>query len=228
MGSCQPTKVSPATEGGAATPAHRHHTAVAAHPDDGFPLPAPSPGEWTTWVVNHRWPGTYVGQFAPDLRRAFVNDGGDIAVHLAPGETLAIGMVADPRWPTPDAAIRLVGGDGVGGVATSGRHGRSFSFGIADAVTVLAADAATADAAATLIGNAVNVDSPAIRRAPADSLDPDSDLGARLVTVAVETLTEDEVAAALEAGAARARHWVAAGLIRAAALRVQGQAVSVP
>lgn len=165
---------------------------------------------------------------APDLRRAFVNDGGDIAVHLAPGESLAIGMVADPRWPVPDAAIHLAGGDGVGGVATSGRHGRSFSFGIADAVTVLAADAATADVAATLIGNAVNLDSPAIRRAPADRLDPDSDLGPRLVTVAVATLTDDEVAAALAAGAARARPWVAAGLIRAAHLRLQGEAVSVP
>jgi ApbE superfamily uncharacterized protein (UPF0280 family) len=165
---------------------------------------------------------------APELRRAFVNDGGDIAVHLAPGERLAIGMVADPRWPVPDGALRLAGGDGVGGVATSGRHGRSFSFGIADAVTVLAADAATADAAATLIGNAVDVQSPAIRRAPAESLDPDSDLGARLVTVGVDRLTEDEVAAALAAGAARARHWVAAGLIRAAALRLQGSAVSVP
>jgi hypothetical protein len=47
--------------------------------------------------------------------------------------------------------------DGVRGVATSGWRGRSFSLGIADAVTVLARSGAEADAAATLIANAVNL-----------------------------------------------------------------------
>ncbi len=56
--------------GRAATTAHRHNTALAAHPDDGFPLPVTPPGEWTSWIINHRWPGTYVGQFAPDIGRA--------------------------------------------------------------------------------------------------------------------------------------------------------------
>ncbi len=163
---------------------------------------------------------------APGITRAFVNDGGDIAVFVGPGETLEIGLVADP---TPgvarrDATLALQHGQGIGGVATSGRHGRSFSLGIADAVTVLAADAATADAAATLIANAVDLPSPAIARCPARELDPDSDLGDRLVTTGLGPLAPEEVAAALEAGAARAAAWCGSGLIRGAALRLCGRA----
>jgi ApbE superfamily uncharacterized protein (UPF0280 family) len=164
---------------------------------------------------------------APDLTRAFVNDGGDISLFLAPGESLAIGLVADPVAAGFDGALRLQAGDGIGGVATSGRHGRSFSLGIADAVTVLARDAATADAAATLIANAVDVQSPAVTRAPACTLDPDSDLGALAVTTGVGPLTEAEIAAALEAGAARASAWCTSGVIRGAALRLAGRARSL-
>ena len=160
----------------------------------------------------------------PDLTRAYVNDGGDIAVFVAPGERMAIGLAAEPFPGTLfDGALDIGAGDGIGGVATSGRHGRSFSLGIADAVTVLARDAATADTAATLIANAVNIESPAIVRRPARDLDPDSDLGERSVTVAVGPLAAAEIAAALDAGAARAAAWCRAGLIRGAALRLSGQ-----
>jgi ApbE superfamily uncharacterized protein (UPF0280 family) len=159
---------------------------------------------------------------APGLARAFVNDGGDIAVFA--GEGISIGMVADPVPGSGlDGALHLRARDGIGGIATSGRHGRSLSLGIADAVTVLARDAATADAAATLIANAVDCDSPAISRMPAEALDPDSDLGARLVTTEVGALSEDEIEAALDAGAARAESWCRSGLIRAAALRLRGR-----
>ena len=75
------------------------------------------------------------------------------------------------------------------GIATSGRHGRSFSLGIADAVTVLAKTASQADAAATIIANAVDLPGhPGIVRLPANELQPDSDLGARLVTRGVGAL----------------------------------------
>ena len=75
------------------------------------------------------------------------------------------------------------------GVATSGWRGRSFSLGIADAVTVFAGTAAVADAAATLIANAVDLPGhPAFARAPARRCDPQSDLGERLVTVDVGPL----------------------------------------
>jgi ApbE superfamily uncharacterized protein (UPF0280 family) len=157
------------------------------------------------------------------LARAYVNDGGDIAVHVGAGEALSIGLVADPARLALDGALRVTPGSGIGGIATSGRHGRSFSLGIADSVTVLARDAAAADVAATLIANAVDVDSPAIRRAPASSLDPDSDLGDRPVTIAVGPLTPAEAAGALAAGLACAEGFRAAGHIIAGALRLGGE-----
>ena len=92
------------------------------------------------------------------------------------------------------------------GIATSGWRGRSFSLGIADAVTVLADRAAMADAAATIIANAVDLPGhPNIIRVPARDLAPDSDLGDRLVTQDVGELSRDEIAAALDSGAAVAR-----------------------
>jgi hypothetical protein len=109
----------------------------------------------------------------------------------------------------------------VRGVATSGWRGRSFSLGIADAVTVLASSAAVADAAATLIANAVDLPGhPAIERTPAGDLDPQSDLGDLLVTREVGPLAANEIDIALAAGALEAEHWRRAGVIEAAALRL--------
>ncbi|KMO18344.1 UPF0280 family protein [Methylobacterium platani] len=166
---------------------------------------------------------------AAPLDKAFVNDGGDIALHLTEGETLAIGVAGDfSRAPVPalNGRVVLAYGDGVGGIATSGRQGRSFSLGLADSVTVLARDAATADAAATLIANAVDLPGhPGVERVPATDLDPDSDLGPRLVTVAVPPLPADAIGAALAAGLRRAQAMRKAGLIRTAALMLQGRSV---
>lgn len=166
---------------------------------------------------------------AAPLDKAFVNDGGDIALHLTEGETLAVGVAADfSRGPVPAMNGRVTLGheDGIGGIATSGRQGRSLSLGLADSVTVLARDAATADAAATLIANAVDLAGhPGVRRVPAIDLDPDSDLGSRLVTVAVPALSGQEIDAALAAGLQRASAMRAAGLIRSAALMLQGRSV---
>jgi uncharacterized protein len=163
------------------------------------------------------------------LEKAFVNDGGDIALHLAAGATMSIGVAADfSGGPVPAINGRAVlrPEDGIGGIATSGRHGRSFSLGIADSVTVLARNAAAADAAATLIANAVDLPGhPAIRRTPARALDPESDLGDRPVTTAVGPLGADEVAAALAAGRACAEAMRRHGLICDAALMLRGETV---
>src|SRR5262245_34056860 len=121
---------------------------------------------------------------AAPLQRAFVNDGGDIAILVSEGHTLDIGVAGEfSRGDVPrlNGRLHLDASSGIGGIATSGARGRSFSLGIADSVTVLARNAATADVAATLIANAVDIDSPAIQRRPARDLDPDSDLGHRLV-----------------------------------------------
>ena len=163
-----------------------------------------------------------------DLRRAYVNDGGDIALHLSPGETFDVGLVPVPRRPALLGKATVRAEDPVRGVATSGRHGRSFSLGIADAVTVLAADAARADAAATLIANAVDLPGhPAIRRVPASELEPDTDLGTRLVTAEVGPLTADEIAQALLRGVEEAEWMRSHGLIGAAVLCLNDRVATV-
>ena len=160
------------------------------------------------------------------LRRAAVNNGGDIALHLAPGEAIRIGMVARPELRAVDlfGTLTISDADEVRGLATSGRHGRSFSLGIADAVTVLARTAAAADAAATVIANAVDLPGhPGIRRCPASALQPDSDLGDTPVTRDVAALTSAETDAALRRGLHRAEDLRAEGLIIGAALHLQGE-----
>jgi ApbE superfamily uncharacterized protein (UPF0280 family) len=162
------------------------------------------------------------------LDRAYVNNGGDIALHLAGGETFTVGLMDRPDSHGVMQTMMVHADDTSCGVATSGRHGRSFSLGIADAVTVLARTASQADAAATIIANAVDLPGhPAILRCPAHDLQPDSDLGARLVTRDVSELSACEIEAAMEAGAACARQLLAMGLIDRAALRLQGETVIV-
>ena len=175
------------------------------------------------------------------IARAWVNNGGDIALHLAPGRSLRVGLFADlaaldagmaarsraGRLPV-DGRLEVDAASPVRGIATSGWRGRSFSLGIAEAVTVLAATAAQADAAATVIANAVNVAHPGIVRAPADSVRDDSDLGSRLVTVDVPPLPPNLVRHALASGLARAQALQARGLIEAAALVCQGCLARLP
>ncbi|SLN38718.1 UPF0280 family protein [Oceanibacterium hippocampi] len=157
------------------------------------------------------------------LERAYVNNGGDIALHLTPGTSLDAAIVANQDAPAIDGRIAIPFDSAIRGIATSGWRGRSLSFGIADAVTVLARDAPAADVAATLIANAVNIDHPAVRRAPAEAVRDESELGARLVTVAVGPLPDEAVARALASGAARAEAMRRQGLIEAASLVLQGK-----
>lgn len=169
------------------------------------------------------------------IARAWVNNGGDIALHLAPGQSLRVGLYADLARVDAGQLLCGIGVDGhfdvthalpVRGVATSGWRGRSFSLGIADSVTVLARNAAEADAAATMIANAVTVDDPRIRRRPACELKDDTDLGDIAVTVDVPELGDEPVQRALLAGLRRARELRAAGLIWSAVLVCQGRVVS--
>lgn len=157
------------------------------------------------------------------LDRAYVNNGGDIALHLADNECFTIGLVDQPGIPSLIGKTIIEARDAVRGIATSGWHGRSFSFGIADAVTVLARTAAQADAAATIIANAVDLPGhPLILRRPANEIQPDNDLGGLLVTRSVGKLSHREIAAALDAGATKARALLDSELIEGAALHLQG------
>jgi ApbE superfamily uncharacterized protein (UPF0280 family) len=153
------------------------------------------------------------------LDKAYINNGGDIAIHLCPGHSLRAGIFVQAL----DGTVSLTHDSPVRGVATSGRGGRSFSLGIADSTTVLAENAAAADAAATLIANAVNIDHPAIQRRPARELDPDSDLYDLPVTVAVGALPTSAIDEALDLGAAEARRLRLCGLIDSAAISLAGQ-----
>lgn len=177
----------------------------------------------------------------PGVRRAWVNNGGDIALHLADGASATVGLFSDLARLDAAAAARTVAGQGtvdgrftvhhdspVRGVATSGWRGRSFSLGIADSVTVLAASAAQADAAATVIANAVNADHAAIRRQPANTLRDDTDLGGILVTTDVPALPPAVVARALDQGLRCARALQRQGLIVQAALVCQGSLARTP
>ena len=158
------------------------------------------------------------------LSRAFVNNGGDIALHLPEGASFQIGLVDRPDSPSLFSSARIASRDLVRGIATSGWRGRSFSLGIADAVTVLAERASVADAAATLIANAVDLPGhPAITRVPARDIQPDNDLGARLVTRGVGPLSPIEIAAALDAGVAFAARLIMERRIIAAALHLAGE-----
>jgi uncharacterized protein len=194
------------------------------------------------------------------LSRAYVNNGGDIAVFLTRGQSFSVAAPAGPfllthscRHPgesrdpfftarTPshkaatfepwvpvfagmttdvmetDKAVRAA----THGIATSGWRGRSFSLGIADAVTVVARSAASASAA-TMIANAVDLPgSPKVRRQPANEIAPDSDLKDRRVTIDVMPLKDDEIEAALARGHAFAEACIARGLINSATLLLHG------
>jgi len=157
-----------------------------------------------------------------DLRRAYINNSGDIAIYLAPGEKLRLGIVGELDKPGIDATAEIDHASPIRGVATSGWRGRSWSFGIADAVTVVAVSAAIADVAATLIANAVNADHQSIERRPASEMDDQTDLGNRLVTVSVGNLDKTTVDAALDAGHTAASGMLRDGLIVAAAILLKG------
>ncbi len=174
------------------------------------------------------------------IKRAWVNNGGDIALVLAPGASVRVGLVANIE--TVDLSLIAGANPGnqlplygrfeishampVRGVATSGWRGRSFSLGIADSVTVLAATAAAADACATRIANAVDVRDGRIQRRPACDLKDDTDLGTLPVTVEVPLLAPELVDAALAAGLQVAESLRTDGLIWGALLTCQRQSVA--
>ena len=170
--------------------------------------------------------------------KAYVNNGGDIALYVQEGQSWRIGMLSDLQQALRSDVNSELISDGsfvmqhympVRGVATSGWRGRSFSFGIADSVTVLAETAAQADVAATLIANAVNIHHPLIQRQAANSLRDDTDLGGRLVTVDVPRLPPALVKQALQLGLDCAHAMQSRGQVFAAFVCCQGQmAVAQP
>lgn len=162
------------------------------------------------------------------LSRVSVNNGGDIALHVSEQNSYTIGICDNLKSTTPTTQAKIDSSSLIGGVATSGWQGRSHSLGIADAVTVLASNAAVADVAATLIGNEVNLPQSAnIERIEATELTPQSDLGSRLVTVSVPELSPSDIQQALHKGQEFAKRLVEQRLIHSAYLSLQGNTVVV-
>lgn len=138
---------------------------------------------------------------ANDLDKVIVNNGGDIGFYLGPSRRLTAALAG-----SAGGRITVNASDPWRGIATSGWQGRSQSFGIADSVSVIAHNAATADAAATLIANAVDLpEHPHIERMPASDLNSESDLGSRMVTTHVGPLSAGDTAEALDKGEEYAR-----------------------
>ena len=160
--------------------------------------------------------------------KVIVNNGGDIALRLAPGEETRVGLSPRAGGAPPSHYLPLTHDHGVGGVTTSGLGGRSLTTGIADAVVVLGPNAAGADACSTLIANFTDVACPQIDREPAHRLYPGTDIPHLWVTVGVGRLPPWAMATALKKGQNKARELIEKGLISAAVIFVQGETAVWP
>jgi hypothetical protein len=157
--------------------------------------------------------------------KVIVDNGGDIAIRLREGEIAKVGVKTDIHAPFPAYLISIHSTMGIGGVATSGLGGRSFTKGIASAATVLSKNASFADAAATVIGNFTNVEGPTIRRALAEKIYPDTDIAGEWVTVEVGPLSNEKVEEALRRGLSKASSISQRGLMKGALLAVKDRVV---
>lgn len=160
--------------------------------------------------------------------KVLINNGGDIAIRLAEGEKTRVGLTPDIDATSFTHMISLVGQDGIGGVATSGLGGRSFTKGIAGAATVLARTARVADACATVIANHCFAEDPGIIRLPAEEIDPNTDIPGHLVTVRLERLKPETKEKALANALAKAKELVNAGVIHGAVIFLDSMVAMTP
>ncbi len=94
----------------------------------------------------------YVGQaLLPVSREILIENGGD--VFLAGNHLRTVAIVAGNSPLSGRLGLRFRPGRGIGVCTSSGTYGHSLSFGRSDAAVVCAADAALADAVATMLGN---------------------------------------------------------------------------
>ncbi len=159
--------------------------------------------------------------FERGATRVIVENGGDIAIRLAEGETASVGVRPRVNSRHISHVLRLDAGQPSWGVTTSGVGGRSLTRGIASAVTVVAANASVADAAATAIGNACFVEDGSVIQLPAESLDPSTDLAGLLVTTEVGELLPEKVLVAIECARQKAELLSERKIIRGAFIALQ-------
>lgn len=160
--------------------------------------------------------------------KALVNNGGDVAIRLLADETTKVGVMPEIGGVGFSKLVRLTAGDGIGGIATSGLGGRSFTCGIMESVTVLAKSCAVADAFATSLANGSYIDSPAVVRGLARLIDPDTDIPDLMVTESVGRLTPQEVQQSMQQVLTRLRDNVDKRIIKGATLHLQEANRSYP
>jgi ApbE superfamily uncharacterized protein (UPF0280 family) len=157
--------------------------------------------------------------------KIIVDNGGDVAIRLREGEVARVGVKTEIEAKNPAYLISIDSTMGIGGVATSGLGGRSFTKGIASASTVLSKTAALSDAAATVIGNLTNVEDPNIMRSLAEKIYPDTDIAGEWVTVKVGELSQEKIGEALDRGLSKAYSFCQKGLINGAMIALKGRVV---
>jgi ApbE superfamily uncharacterized protein (UPF0280 family) len=128
-----------------------------------------------------------------------VNNGGDISIFNKKGRCLKIDIgdihtgESSPYMLNIEQLIDF-------GLATSGFGGRSFTLGLADSVTVIAATGAVADAAATFICNCTNTESDQVVRQKASEIDSLTDIPDDNVTIIIGQLNDRDILKALDNG----------------------------
>jgi ApbE superfamily uncharacterized protein (UPF0280 family) len=157
--------------------------------------------------------------------KIIVDNGGDIAIRLREGEVARVGVKTEIDAIQPAYLLAIDSMMGVGGLATSGLGGRSFTKGIASAATVLSETASLSDGAATVIGNFTNVEDPNITKSLAEKIYPDTDIAGEWVTIKVGRLSQEKIEEALKRGLSKAYTICQKGLIKGALIALQGKVV---
>lgn len=160
--------------------------------------------------------------------KAFVNNGGDIALEVGSEEKIVVGIVSSLARGEVTHTLALTSEECIGGVATSGYGGRGFTKGVADAVVILAGNARLADACATLVANATLVETPEVLQVKAETLDPQTDLVGQMVTKEVRVLPPKIVEEALKKGERAALRLFEKGLIKGSFIFIQGEMSVLP
>ncbi len=155
--------------------------------------------------------------------RIIVNNGGDIALRLHRDETVKVGIRMDVRRPDVTYGLVVDGRSGVGGIATSGLGGRSFTKGVASAAVCIGSSAVYADAAATVVGNSTWVEDPSIETGLAEDLYPDTDIKGQRVVTRVGAIGEQKIGQAIQQGLKSACILTEKELIGGAIVAVKGQ-----
>ncbi len=161
--------------------------------------------------------------FQRGMTRVLVDNGGDIAIRSCDGEPVAVGIRPQVDRPGISHTVVLGPERTAWGVATSGLGGRSLTRGILEAATIIAADAGSADAAATAVANASYIADSAVVRKPAEAIDPHTDIAGLDVTVRVDPLAEKSKELAIDQALRRAEQLIDSRIILGAFVECQGR-----